>query len=776
MDTKLNENDFYFDDDSKEDEVNIDLKKYLQMLIKRKWIILFVFLLVTIPWVYNIQKQPPDYRASCTIRFRNLASGSQDVIDRSRIIELSSRSFAEDVVAQLGLTLQIDEELELLRQDVFDEFFTTKEPMSGFYILRWGVDSTLTINRVSGEKESKVYEGDIGIASNLLQVTESGFSFRFTKNFTNLPQEINFKINHFRGSVKFFQSRTRIRPIGQGLVLVEMADRNPVFVAKKVNRLAELYVKESKNWKRASVENQKDAINKQLEFANDQLSDADEKLKEFKSRHKVSLGAETQESVGNLQNAEKQLERLEKHSRDLNTLLDKLDMYSTNPDEKDKVKYVYQQITELETFSSNPNMGFLKKQLRDVEKEYELAAATFTPSHEKTVKLENQLNSLYSQIKEEALSHKKDIQQNISIVTRRKSQLEYKLSLLPAEEAQLTELQRQLDAKEKIRADLLSEMQIAQISEAVDTEVIDILDPALVPDAPTNADKNMKMIVGAVFGFILGLSIAFVLEFLDKAIKTVDDVKRYLKLQVLGTIPHIDFKDLSDYQDSEKIKQIDQQLVTYDYSPTPIGEAYRSLRTNLVYSKNTGRVQSFVVTSSAPGDGKSFTSANIAISMAQHKSNTLLIDGDLRRGVLHNTYGVSKEPGLTNYLTGMVGLQPVINETLIPNLSMISCGSLLPNPSELLGSHQMQRFLDEARRKFDVIIFDSPPLNAATDAIVLGTQVDALVLVVRSGVTNRDIAKQKLELFRNVPVKILGVILNGTSTEFGHDGYSYYHY
>ncbi|MDZ7264742.1 MAG: CpsD/CapB family tyrosine-protein kinase, partial [candidate division KSB1 bacterium] len=223
-------------------------------------------------------------------------------------------------------------------------------------------------------------------------------------------------------------------------------------------------------------------------------------------------------------------------------------------------------------------------------------------------------------------------------------------------------------------------------------------------------------------------------------------------------------------------KQIDQQLVTYDYSPTPVGEAYRSLRTNLVFSKSTGRIQSFVITSTAPGDGKSFTAANVAISMAQHKSNTLLIDADLRRGVLHNTFGIPKEPGFTNYLTGMISFQHIINETLIPNLSMISCGSLLPNPSELLGSHQMKRFLDEAKRKFDIIIFDSPPLNAATDAIVIGTQVDAVVLVIRSGVTDRNIAKQKLEMFRNVPARLIGVILNGTTAEFGHDGYSYYHY
>ena len=718
MEMKLKEDDFYFDDESKDDEINIDIKKYVQMLVKRKWIILTIFLLVAIPWTYNAQKQPPIYRAKCTIRFRNLTNGNQNMIDPGRKIELASRTFAEEVVAQLGLTLEIDEGLELLRQDVFSEFFTTKTPYSGLYRLRWEQDSSLTINRVSGENEYKVYQGDIRNASNQLQKTDSGFSFRFTNNFLHLPEEINFKINQFRASVQYFQSRTRVGTTGGGLLLLEMADKNPVFVAKKVNRLAELYVQESKNLKKSTIENQKNTINEQLAFAERELDAADQALKQFKSRHKVSLDAETEEVVGDLKQAEKKLEQLKKYSQDLNILLGQLDSYLANPNEKDKAKYVYQQITELGTFASNQNMGLLRKQLLDNLREYEATVIKFTSSHEKSLNLENKVNELYSKIKDEAVSHSRTLERMIAVESTRERELDYKLGRLPDEQYQLTELKRQLDAKEAIRQKLLTEMQMAQLSDAVETEVIDILDPALVPQRPSNADKNMKIVVGAVLGFMLGVAVAFVLEFLDKAIKTVDDVKRYLKLQVLGTIPHIDFKDLSDYQDSEKIKQIDQQLVTYDYSPTPIGEAYRSLRTNLVYSKNTGRVQSFVVTSSAPGDGKSFTSANIAISMAQHKSNTLLIDADLRRGVLHNTYGVSKEPGLTNYLTGMVGLQQVVNETLIPNLSMISCGSLLPNPSELLGSHQMQRFLDEARRKFDVIIFDSPPLNAATDAIV----------------------------------------------------------
>jgi len=746
------------------------------MLWKRKWIILAIFLLIAVPWVYNVQKEPPIYRAATTIRFRNLASGTPDVIDEGRITELTSRTFAEDVVAQLGLTLLIDEQLEIFRQDIFDEFVTTKEPTAGMYILRLQQDSTYIINQKVQNKEFEVIRGSVKAAVNALQQTEHGFSFRLAKNLKLLPTEINFDISNFRAAVRDFQNRTGVSPRGGGLLFVQMIDKNPVLVAKKVNRLAEIFVEESKKLKRLTVESQKATLEEQLDFVDKELKQADEELMQFKSRHKVSLSAETDEVVKDLDEAENFLKQQIKNRDDLNDLLNKLDSYQYDPENKNKLKYVYQQIADLSVFSSNPKMGLLKRQLKDAEQEYNMISLTFSPNNEKALKLDNDINLLHQQILKESRQQLTELGEIIDSHSQRKGELSYKLKKLPEEEYTLTELERQLAAKAEIRRELLAKMQLVQLSDAVETEVVDILDPALVPDMPMTSEKRKKMGVGAVLGLVVGIGVAFVLAFFDKAIKTVDDVKRYLKLQVLGTIPHIDFKDLNDYQDSEKIKQIDQQLVTYDYSPTPIGEAYRSLRTNLVYSKNTGRIQSFVVTSAAPADGKSFTSANIAISMAQHKSNTLLVDADLRRGVLHNTYGIPKEPGLTNYLTGMVGLSHVVNNTLIPNLSMITCGSLLPNPSELLGSHQMQRFLDEAKRKFDVIIFDSPPLNAATDAIVLGTQVDALVLVVRSGVTNREVAKQKLELFRNVPVKILGVILNGTSNEFGHDGYSYYHY
>jgi capsular exopolysaccharide synthesis family protein len=207
-----------------------------------------------------------------------------------------------------------------------------------------------------------------------------------------------------------------------------------------------------------------------------------------------------------------------------------------------------------------------------------------------------------------------------------------------------------------------------------------------------------------------------------------------------------------------------------------VGEAYRALRTNLLFSKRIGPIRSLIVGSVSPGEGKSFTAANLAITLAQQKSKTLLVDADLRRGVLHNSFNCAKKPGLTNYLTGVVPLENVLHETYIPNLSLITCGSLIPNPSELLGSVRMQRFIEGITKRYEFVIFDTPPLLAATDGVILGTLVDGTAIVIRAGKSNRDLVQRRLEVYQNVEARLLGTVLNCTGVEIAHDGYSYYRY
>jgi len=769
--------DMFFEDNSNE-EPGIDIKRHVQTVLKRKWLILIIVISISIPWLIYLKSLPPTYEASCQIRFRNLERESENMISASRITELRSRSFAEKVVAQLGLTLSMEnDEDSIHRRKLFEEFYSTKNPEAGDYIFRWQEDGIYKIFRIVENREILIDEGAILQAQISPRTTNAGFTFRLTSDFSELPHEIQFKINQFRQAVESFRNRTNIMVWGGNILRLAMTDHDPVLAAKMVNRLADIYVQESRSLKKRSAEERKKIIKERLDHANEELEQSREELKNFKSTHYVSLATETQTQIDEKNKAESELKEYESSRDALQVLLNKIDNIETADEQQKDVKYIYNQLTSLSTFESNPKMGILKQELTDLESQYDDIVQLSSEKNEKAVKLKQNIAENHLKINHEAEQHLRELKRKIKNISGRIGTLNFKLKKeLPSEELRLAELEGQYKAKEELYNQLYAQYQLAELQDVAETEDVDILDPALVPDYPVNRDKKKKAAIGVLFSIVMGLGVALGIDFLDKSIKTVDDVKRFLKLEVIGTIPNIDFKDIHDYQDSEKIKQIDQQLVTYDYSPTPIGEAYRSLRTNLVFSKATGRIQSLVITSTAPGDGKSFTAANVAISMAQHKSNTLLIDADLRRGVLHNTYGVPKEPGLTNYLTSMVGFPHIINETLTPNLSLISCGSLLPNPSELLGSHQMKRFMDEARRKFDIIIFDSPPLNAATDAIVIGTQVDAVVLVIRAGITDRNVAKQKLEMFKNVPARLLGVVLNGTTTEFGHDGYSYYHY
>ena len=319
-------------------------------------------------------------------------------------------------------------------------------------------------------------------------------------------------------------------------------------------------------------------------------------------------------------------------------------------------------------------------------------------------------------------------------------------------------------------------MQKHQVAAASQESGIRILDDAKRPTKPINPSQKSQVMIGAGLGFFLGLLISVGIDIGDFSLRTLKEVEKHLNLKVIGTIPVITFEDIPEYRDDQKARQIDKQLVTHDYSPTPVGEAYRSLRTHLMFSRDTEQTQSLLITSIGPEEGKSFTASNLASILAQQHTNTLLVDADLRRGVQHNTFSVRKEPGLTNFLSNRTTLSGIVQPTHIPNLSVVSCGSLIPNPSEQLGSLKMKRFLAEVRRKFDFIIFDAPPLDAATDSVVLATLVDAVTLVVRAGKTNRKTAKERLEIFETVPANMIGVIMNGTEEALLKSSYSYYHY
>jgi len=343
---------------------------------------------------------------------------------------------------------------------------------------------------------------------------------------------------------------------------------------------------------------------------------------------------------------------------------------------------------------------------------------------------------------------------------------------LAADDARLLAAERTL---QKIYDDLQVQYQLARITEAVDVAVVRPIDSASLPAAPVSPNRRRDAMLAAALGIFLGMAAAVVLDRLDDSVRSPDDIAEQLGLSVLGMIPAI---KLDANRPGSVVTM--ERLVTHANPRSPVAEAYRSLRTNLAFARAREEIKTLVLTSPGPADGKSTTVANLAITFAQQGQRTLLIDADLRRAVLDKTFSVPRSPGLTEVIVGEAELSAAVNETAVPNLFVLGSGHFPPNPSELLGSGAMRNVLREAKEQFDVILFDSPPLLAVTDAAVLATMVDGTVLVVRMGATARQAVRRALGQLRAVHGRVLGSVMNDVdlrkSSYYGGYGYAYYAY
>ncbi|MDM8101188.1 MULTISPECIES: CpsD/CapB family tyrosine-protein kinase [Oceanobacillus] len=203
-----------------------------------------------------------------------------------------------------------------------------------------------------------------------------------------------------------------------------------------------------------------------------------------------------------------------------------------------------------------------------------------------------------------------------------------------------------------------------------------------------------------------------------------------------------------------------RHLIANTNPRSPISEQYRTVRTNLQFASVDNEISSMLLTSAGPSEGKSMTTANLAVVYAQQGKKVLLVDADLRKPTIHYTFRLDNLRGLSNILVGETTLEEAAEASDITNLDVISCGPIPPNPSELLGSRRMQSFVEVAKQKYDMVIFDMPPVLAVTDAQILSNYVEGTILVVRSKKTENDAAKQAIEALESVHANVLGVVLN----------------
>ncbi len=309
------------------------------------------------------------------------------------------------------------------------------------------------------------------------------------------------------------------------------------------------------------------------------------------------------------------------------------------------------------------------------------------------------------------------------------------------------------------------------------------VEASVLPYGSGRTQRWMNFVIGGLVGFVVGFGLAIMMEIMDTSIRSIEDVASYVGLDVIGTIPKMRFGKphggrgkRGTYVAATDEDQSDACIVTQHDPKSPISEAYRTLRTNFQFATIRQKPKTIMVTSAVPGEGKTTTAVNMAVTMADRGIRVLLIDTDLRRPNVHRVLKMERGPGLADVLREGIDAHSVIRPTRIENLSIVSSGRVPPNPSELIGSERMQRLMTLLSSEFDLVVCDAPSILVVTDPVLLATHVDTVVLVISVNNARRETVQRAQKLLQAANAHIAGVVLNGLEATRRHYYYYYYYY
>ena len=434
----------------------------------------------------------------------------------------------------------------------------------------------------------------------------------------------------------------------------------------------------------------------------------------------------------------------------------------------------------------------LLRKRSDLNSQYTEAINQYGPNFPKVQRLQSQLKEIDQNLDREKRavlvrlgSEYHEAQQREELLTRTLDQQKTEANLMSARMVQYNILKRDAEADKALYDGLLTKLKEAGISAALQSSNIRVVDPAMIPSFPSRPAKARNVALAFLVGLVGGIGLAILREYMDNTVKTPDDVETLARLPSLAVVPA--FEDSK--HEGRRTKSLKEaignghsrpvELVAQHLPKSQMSEAFRALRTALLLSQAGRPPQVILVTSGLPREGKTTAAANLAVTLAQLGDRTLLIDADLRKpgiGRLLNMNG-GKHAGLSSYLAGVSSLDLVtVQHPSVPNLSAIPTGPLPPNPADLLSSHRLADAIAQLRAKFKFIVIDTPPVMAATDAVILSVQADGVLLVVRSGETPKEAFTRTRDLLVSVKCRLLGVVLNAVNSHAPDYYYSYRYY
>jgi succinoglycan biosynthesis transport protein ExoP len=428
--------------------------------------------------------------------------------------------------------------------------------------------------------------------------------------------------------------------------------------------------------------------------------------------------------------------------------------------------------------------------LRSKEADVKIQAAElstqFGPSYPKVAQLNGQLKEIDAQILIETKKVAGKIRGQYMAALQRENMLHDALEKQKQEANKLNEsaiqysiLKRDLESYRTLYEGLMEKMKEAGVSAGLKSNNFRIVDVARAPTYPIEPNIPRNLAFAFMLGLTSGVGLAFLLEGLDNTVRTTEQAQMISGFAPLGMIP-MGSRSTRDGANTKRLviatSKEAVELVTQVRPQSQMAESYRALRTSLLLSNLGAPPKVIMVTSALPQEGKTTTSINCAVVLAQKGVRVLLIDADLRRPSIHKTLGMGPRSGLSNVLTGSATLQQAITRSpILPNLSVLPAGTPPPNPAELLASSNMRDVLLELREQYDHIVVDTPPTLSVTDAVVLSPRADAIVLVIRSGQTTKQALRRSRDILMQVNAKVSGVLLNAVDLS-SPDYYYYYEY
>ena len=783
-----------------EEPADLDLRSIWGLVRRNQWLIVACMVVATgLAWWYN-SRATPYYQSLTTLRInedsRSASSGSElnfTLFQNTSAIEtemavLSSRSMAHAVAESLDMRLRIQEPRDSAIPDLFEEVHLPLDTPSAGYVLRRDGASFVVVDRQGREIATATPGQETRLGDLTFRLSPASLShdrIRFTtRNASAVVGEIR------RGLMVQRPSRD------QSIIEIRYEGPNPRYVAAIPNALADRFMAYRRAVQRTEASSTIDFLDRQIDTLDYQLRQAEEALQEFREREQiVSLTDEGASSIERLTSLKLQHDMIQAERNALARLIAELDE-AAEKQRDPLLPSPARRVMAYPGLATNPGASQMLTTLITLENERGALLDRRKPDDPDVQALTNRIHGVEQELRHLTATYLQGLDNQLATIEGQLQEGAATLAQIPGKEVAYQRLERQTTLLESIYGLLQTDLKEAQIAQAIETPYATVIDPALVPNRPVRPHKVRNLLLAVALGLLAGIAVAFGREHLDDTIHTVDEMESVTGVPVLGMIPHLKNHQLTNGKRKlaglgrarvlptprEEQQDYPSRLIVGRDTQNTVAEAFRSLRTNITFATPDQVPRTIVVTSSREGDGKTTSVVNLAAAFAHQELTVLLIDSDLRRGILHKIFKLPKRPGLSNVLVENLELEDVIHRTAIDthvNLDVMTSGTYPPNPAELLGSERLRAVLDSLAKRYDVVLIDSPPLTVVTDAAVIAPHVDGVLVVARASQTEVGALEFAMMQLRNVNAVIKGTILNDLSLadrRYGSQGYYAYSY